>query len=269
MYRFVATPRWLGLALLFVVLAGTMVWLGDWQLARFHVRSAINARIDAATQGAPVPITSLSRPGVRPAGSSEWAKVAATGEYDAAHVILVRDRTVTDQVGFEVLTPLRQPDGSAVLVDRGWIPPAAAGFVARPDVPPLPTGRVTVIGRLRLPESHPFAVEHRYGGIEVRRISPAQLARELPYPVYGAWMTVDQQAPANDPRFVAAQPVHENSWMNAAYVVQWWLFAGLTLVAYGWLVRREAQIRSGQWPQQPRDRVPAPPEGDAAHASTR
>jgi hypothetical protein len=28
--------------------------------------------------------------------------------------------------------------------------------------------------------------------------------------------------------------------MNAGYVAQWWAFAGLTLVGFGWTARREA-----------------------------
>ena len=33
---------------------------------------------------------------------------------------------------------------------------------------------------------------------------------------------------------------HENAWQNGGYAVQWWIFAGMALVAFGWQARREA-----------------------------
>ena len=60
MYRFLATPRWLGLAALALLLATVMVGLGNWQLQRYHARAAINARIDAGGSGPAVPIARTS-----------------------------------------------------------------------------------------------------------------------------------------------------------------------------------------------------------------
>ncbi|MFD0823217.1 SURF1 family cytochrome oxidase biogenesis protein, partial [Micromonospora zhanjiangensis] len=36
-----------------------MVLLGNWQLHRYHERAATNARVDAAQQQAPVPLTEV------------------------------------------------------------------------------------------------------------------------------------------------------------------------------------------------------------------
>jgi cytochrome oxidase assembly protein ShyY1 len=72
----------------------------------------------------------------------------------------------------------------------------------------------------------------------VRRIAPASLS--LPYPVYGGYVMLDEQTPAADSRFTPVPADHENAWQNAGYVVQWWAFAALTLVGYGYLARREA-----------------------------
>ena len=49
MYRFLFTPAWLGRLAVALVLATVMGLLGGWQLSRYEERSAINARIDAAT----------------------------------------------------------------------------------------------------------------------------------------------------------------------------------------------------------------------------
>jgi cytochrome oxidase assembly protein ShyY1 len=227
-YRFLLTPRWLGFAALVGVAAVVMVLLGNWQLHRYQERDATNERIDASSRVAPVPL-----PEQVPAA---WTRVTVTGQYDPANEILVRGRTVDGAVGFEVVTPLVRTDGPTVLVDRGWVPPAPGGAVAMPKVPPPPTGEVTVVGRIHLSESRPESVNRREGKIEVRRIGVARLAEELPYPVYGAYVLSEEPADG----FTAVTIQHENSWQNAGYVVQWWLFAALAVAGFGWMVYREA-----------------------------
>jgi len=236
-YRFLLSPRWIGLGLLMILAAATMVGLGLWQLDRYHLRSAINARIDSAATRAPVPLDQV-------AAGAAWTRVTVTGRYDPAHEILARSRTVEGRVGFEVVTPLVLDDGSAVLIDRGWIPPAEAGAAAVPAVPPAPTGEVTVVGRIHAPESRADRVERMDGHLSVRRIAPARLATALPYRLYPAYVTLESQNPPADPAFVPIAPDHENAGMNAGYVVQWWIFAGLTLTGLGYLVVREARARA-------------------------
>ena len=111
-----------------------------------------------------------------------------------------------------------------------------------PDPPP---GSVTVVGRVRLSESRPDAVGRRDGRLETRRIAVPALAGSLPYPVYGAYLLLDEQNPAPDPAFSAIPVRHENDWQNGGYVVQWWLFALMALAGFGWAARREARIRAG------------------------
>lgn len=271
MYRFLLSLRWLGLSALALALAATMVGLGFWQLSRYHQRSAINNRIDASVTGPAVPVASVlpapagtaGKAGAAPPESAAWTRVTATGHYDPANQILVRGRTVNGQVGFEIVTPLLIDGASgqdpkaggettggdakagggmtAVLVDRGWVAPAAdAGALAMPKAPATPTGPVTVAGRLHLTESRPGSVDRREGWIETRRVSVPRLATELPYPVFGAYLLLDDQQPPADERLVPVPVEHENAWMNASYVVQWWLLAGLTLAGLVWLARREA-----------------------------
>lgn len=247
MYRFLLTPRWLGGAAFTVAAAIVMVLLGNWQLSRYHERSAINARIDAAAVAAPVDVTSvLPRPttartaAAGPGESAAWTRVTATGRYDSSHEILVRGRTVGGRVGFEIVTPLLLDDGSALLVDRGWVPPAEGGAIATPVIPSTPAGVVTVVGRIHLSESRPSALSRRDGRIDTRRVAVPTLARELPYPVYGAYVLLTEQNPAADPLFVPIEIDHRNAWLNGGYAAQWWLFAGMAIVGFGWQARREA-----------------------------
>jgi cytochrome oxidase assembly protein ShyY1 len=229
--------------------AATMVGLGRWQLDRYHQRDAINTRIDAAAAADPVQLaTVVSSPtgavgtaGPPPPKSSEWARVTATGKYDPAHELLARGRTVNGVVGFEVFTPLVLADGTAVLVDRGWVPPSSTGGAsALPEVPPAPAGDVTVLGRVHAPESRAGAPTPVNGKLEVLRVAPDKAATTMPYPLFGAYVTMDSQIPPAQ-GFVPVPPVHENAMMNASYVVQWWLLAGLTLFGFGYAAWRERQ----------------------------
>ncbi|WP_229403469.1 SURF1 family cytochrome oxidase biogenesis protein [Micromonospora okii] len=277
MYRFLLTPRWLGIFALTLVAAATMVFLGNWQLDRYEGRTAINERIDAGQRATPVPLRDAVRApaggagtaGPAPAEEDTWTRVTVTGRYDAANVVLVRGRTAESRVGFELVTPLVLADGTAVLVDQGWVPPAPGGALAQPQVPPLPQGEVTVVGRVHATESGNVAVNRRDGRLETRRIGVPQLARELPYPVHGAYVLLDEQTPAADPVFKAVPIGHANNWQNLGYVVQWWLFAAMTLVGFGWVARREARRMAGlDKPRGPIDRA-AEPTDRAAEPSDR
>ncbi|MFD6566591.1 SURF1 family protein [Micromonospora profundi] len=253
MYRFLLSPRWLGALALTLVASAVMVWLGNWQLDRYQGRTEVNERIDAGLRMAPVPLSEAFRaptggPGTAgppPAEDKVWSRITATGRYDPSNTILVRGRTADSRVGFEVLTPLVLADGTALLVDRGWIPPAPGGATAQPSVPATPTGDVTVVGRVHETESGAGTVARRNGLLETRRVGVPGLARELPYPVYGGYLLLDEQTPPADPVFKAVPVGHANNWQNFGYVVQWWLFAVMALFGYGWVARREARRAAG------------------------
>ncbi|MEV0895739.1 SURF1 family protein [Actinoplanes sp. NPDC049802] len=273
MYRFLLTPRWLAAAALTVVASMVMVVLGNWQLHRYQERTAINERIDAANAVDPVALTSVlaaptaaGTPGAAPGEALAWTKVTLSGRYDPANEIQARGRTVGSKVGFEILTPLVLEDGTAVLVDRGWVPAPPGGALAAPEVPAAPTGQVTVVGQIHLSESRPAPVDRRDGRLDTRRINVPRLATELPFPVYGAYVLLTEQTPAADPAFVAIPIPHEDSWQNGGYAVQWWIFAGMVYVLFGWQARREAQesvggsggpagARPAKKTHRPRDRV--------------
>lgn len=245
MYGFLATRRWLGFAALVLVLAAIMVGLGCWQLARYHQRQAANAAIDAAARAQPVPLGQVVPAGGAAPASAAWRRVEANGRYDRAHEILARDRTVNGSVGFEVLTPLVLGDGTALLVDRGWLPPAPDSVHAPSRVPPVPAGTVHVTGRVHLPESRADAPTGVGATTQVRRIAPDRLASVLPYRLVDTYLLLDAGGPGGDPAFSSIPADYQNALMNAGYVVQWWAFALVTLGGFGWAARREARGPDG------------------------
>jgi cytochrome oxidase assembly protein ShyY1 len=251
-YRFLLTRRWLGLAALMVTLAVVMVGLGNWQLDRYHQKAAINDRIDVAAAAAPVPVTNVLVKGRAPTKAQRYTRVRATGRYDTANEILARGRTIDGQVGFEVVTPLVLADGTALLVDRGWVA-AGANAASVPDYPVAPSGDVTLTGAVRLPERQMGKVERTGSRWQVRRINPPQLARELPNPVLGGYVSIEQDGL----RPVAVE--YEGTLQNGGYALQWWAFATLTLVGYIYLARRQARDnRDADSPDRAAERESAP-----------
>lgn len=244
MYRFLATPRWIGFAALMIVASTIMVGLGFWQLDRYHIRHAVNLRIDHANATPPVPMASVLTLGHPITTAQQWTRVSVTGTYDAAHTIVARDRTNNGNVGFEILTPLVLADGSVIMIDRGWLPPGTGGAVTPPILPVVPPGPVRVTGRLHLPESH-SDVPVRVGDVwTVRRIAPDRFASTVAATeVYPDYVLMDAQQPAATGGFARIPADRQPAWLDAGYVVQWWCFSLLVLFGFGWAARREAHDR--------------------------
>ena len=241
MYRFLLTRRWLGLLAVALLVAATCVQLGRWQLHRLEARHANNDLISRNASAGPVPVAELLGVDRGPAESRQYARVRATGRYDTAHRLLVRNRPHDGQVGFYVLLPLVTADGPALLVNRGWVP-AGDSATDLPDVPAPPTGDVTVVGRVR--PSEPASTR---GGTpppgQVTRIDVPQIQRALPYDAYGGYVDLVREQPAPRRAPVAVDAPETSEGPHLAYAFQWFLFACLALGGYLVLARREAADR--------------------------
>jgi cytochrome oxidase assembly protein ShyY1 len=240
-YRFLLTRRWLGLLAVTVLVAATCVLLGRWQVHRLEARHANNDLITRNASARPVPPADLVGLDRGPASDQQYARVRATGRYDTAHQLLVRNRPHEGQVGYYVVLPLVTADGPALLVNRGWVP-AGESATDVPDVPAPPAGEVTVIGRVRPSEPH-----QTRGGTpppgQVTRIDIPQIEADLPYDVYGGYADLVREQPAPRRAPVAIDAPETSEGPHLAYAFQWFLFACMALGGYVVLARREAADR--------------------------
>jgi cytochrome oxidase assembly protein ShyY1 len=245
-YRFLLTRQWLILALLALVLIPTMVELGFWQLHRHEHRVAQNSLISHNLKAKPVPVATLTSPGHTVPRSDYWRAVTATGMYDTKHEVVVRRRTSTDgSVGFHVLIPLDLKGGGTVLVNRGWIP-TADDQRAFPDIPAVPTGEVTVTGRLKADETTGTSGIKDLSDLpdrQVMLINSAQQAKALSRPVLGGYIEQTAPEPSGDVPELIAAPDDSSIGPHMAYAVQWWLFAAGVPAGYVVLARREKRDR--------------------------
>lgn len=244
MYRFLLTPRWVGLHLLVLALIPAFFFLGKWQYGRFEERSARSALITANLEEPAVPIEQLDTVGGTVPPEVRYRPVTVTGRYDPAHEVVVRRRTQNGRVGFYVVTPL-VTDRGAVLVNRGWVPPGATAD-AHPTVPVPPGGEVTVTGRLRPAESVENTGIRLRDGLppgQVLLINTTEIGKSLPYQLFGGFVELTGQEPtvADAPDPVPAPDVGGGGGLNLAYAVQWWIFIGVAIGGWVLLIRREAR----------------------------
>jgi cytochrome oxidase assembly protein ShyY1 len=267
-YRFLVTPKWIGFAVLMVAMSVVMVGLSDWQLYRYHERHAINVRISDAKITAPVPMDEIMALAHPVTSAHEWTRVTVIGTYAPEKTVIARERTVNSTVGFEIITPLVLANGSAVLIDRGFLPANNDNSETLPVVPPVPAGVVTVVGRVHAPESEPDTPVRVDGQLTFRRVTPSSVRSDLGYAqLYPDYVLLDQQTPSAVGNFTAIPADTQPAWLNACYTVQWAAFALIPIFGFVWQARKDAHdrrdgvISTPDGPKQPRsrDRVPDEP----------
>ncbi|HEU4946461.1 MAG TPA: SURF1 family protein [Kribbella sp.] len=230
--RRLMTPRWIATALVVLLLAGVCVQLGRWQLHRLDERRARNEVTRSNLAAPPAPLIDIVGPQRVVGEPHDWRTAVVTGRYDVSKQIVLRYRNLNDRPGFEIVTPLVQSDGTAVLIDRGFLL-REGGALAPSTIPPAPTGEVTVTGRLRRSERG----GNTTGGTPVdgtaRLINGPQFAKVLGLDLLDGYLTVDRQEPAADPAFRGLPGPEIDSGPHFFYALQWFFFA---LLAIGGLV---------------------------------
>jgi cytochrome oxidase assembly protein ShyY1 len=255
--------RYLALLAVGVALAVGCTAAGVWQWHRYGEKRQANAtlRHNDAEAAAPLDtVLAVGRP-VRP--DQRFRIVSATGRYDAAGQVLVRQRVVDGRTGFLVLTPLRTAGGTDLLVVRGFV--AATGAATQsPAVPDPPAGTVTLTGRVQESERGPEPAGLPPGQVE--HIDVSTLGARLGAPVYGGYVERVSSTPREPAALVAIPPPDLSNpaggaleGQHLAYVVQWFFFAllALALPVVLAVLDRRAEAAAGEQ-RDPRDESSAP-----------
>lgn len=230
-------PRWLSLFAIVLAVMITFGMLGLWQLNVARDKGRADEVRAAPTQ----PVADL--PAVlMPHGpfphDGVGRRITATGRYDGSAQVLVTPRLLRGEPGFWVVTPLVvRSTGARIAVVRGFVTDPAQALA------PHDAAEVTVSGTLARGESPAGD-----GAPSGRPLPDGQLAaldlsllvNSWPGELYNAFVF----AAAEEPDVTsAASPALERvpppapvggslSWRNAAYALQWWVFA--LFAAYMW-----------------------------------
>jgi cytochrome oxidase assembly protein ShyY1 len=246
-WRFLASSRWAGYLALTLVFALVCVYLGCWQLTRRADALAENNRVAANYDAAPRPIGDVLADLDSFDTDDKWATVALEGSYLADEQLLVRNRPMGGQPGFELLVPFQLDDGGIVIIDRGWLP--TGELQDRPDVvPQAPQGEVSVVARLKAGE--PRFEERKAGPGEIPSIDLPTIAKSLDAPVYtGAYGALASESPSADTGILGTRPP-EDEGPHLSYAFQWFVFALLGFVGLGYAAVQEFRIQNADDPEE-------------------
>jgi cytochrome oxidase assembly protein ShyY1 len=235
-WRFLTSRRWAGYLALTVVFALVCVLLGFWQLARRDDALAENNRVAANYDADPRPVHEVLPDLDSFDAEDKWATVSLRGEYLESEQLLVRNRPMGGQPGFEQLVPFQLDNGDVFVVDRGWLP--TGQLQDRPDsVPAPPTGEVTVVARLKAGEPKLDGRSAAPG--EIPSIDLPTIADSLRLPTYtGAYGALDSETPSADTGALGSRPP-EDEGPHLSYAFQWFVFALLGFGGLGYAARQE------------------------------
>lgn len=217
------------IALLLIVLC---IWAAQWQYQRGVDRHARNTVISERIVQSPIELAKVRKNLV----NFEWQTVSTNGTFDSKQQILLRNRYNEGKYGYEVLTLFTANDNRIFWVDRGWVQ-AGATATTPPVVPAVPTGPVSITGRLRLDSSLPrgsfFALPGNGESLVSELNAQSQLNTEKFY------LDLLSGSDTSLTPEVTAQLPELSDGPHMAYALQWIFFGGL--VIYGRILIRRTR----------------------------
>lgn len=236
------------------------VALGTWQLYRLQWKLALIARVE---QRVHAPAVAAPGPTVWPgfnAAANEYRHVRVTGSFLCQLTTRVYASTALG-AGYWVITPIRDPNGSIVLINRGFVPTQPAGQALPIDCPvkqgagaehsAVASGMITVTGLLRISEPRGAFLHgndpagDRWYSRDVQAIATARgLPDVAPYFIDADAGQEPEQANHGD----ALHPVGGLTVVyfpnnHISYALTWYALALMVAVAFFWLMREERRWR--------------------------
>ncbi|MCX6060060.1 MAG: SURF1 family protein [Chloroflexi bacterium] len=235
---------WLFTTLLVFGGSALCIRLGIWQFDRLDQRRVFNAQVNSMRAAE---ILDLNKNLPADISSMEWRAVTVTGEYDFENQVVLRNQYLGDQYGYHLITPLLF-SGTAVLVDRGWIPadgnaiPESSAW-RKYDEP----GLITVTGQIRLGQAKPV-----FGGVADAEFSLAQprldawnnlnltrISEQTPYPILSVYIQPNANQSDSAPPIPSQPVVDLTEGSHFGYALQWFTFAAILFAGYPYFLRKQ------------------------------
>jgi len=250
-YRFLLKPRWILSHIFVLVVVVVMINLGFWQLSRLDERKAANSIVTNAMKQPAEPLLTVLPAGT--ASTTEQVKVVdyqpvyVTGTYRSDEQVLVNNRTNNGAPGYWVVTPLVLSDGTAVAINRGWIPFSFTADGSWEEFAP-PKGTVTVQGLLRqsqVRETNGLVSSPKDSEVgtlrALARLDVGRLAQQIDERLIPGYISLRVQDPAQGELPVPVPLPELSQGPHLGYALQWFAFALLTIIVYPLLLRRYAR----------------------------
>nr|WP_044200394.1 SURF1 family protein [Oscillochloris trichoides] len=233
-------PSWLVRHAFALLIFGTLIRLGFWQLDRLEERRAENAARIAVLDQQPVDLGSDADTRLVGQRAVVW------GTYLNEQSVLLRGQKSSSGVeGVHLLTPLQiRGTNVAIMVDRGWLlaeqarPALRSAFAIEREVR---VEGVVMAGQAR-PDALLAGMDLPLPG-ETRidawlRVDLAKMQNQMPLPLLPIYLV---QLPTPDaPRLpLPEDPRLLNEGSHLSYALQWFAFALILLIVYAGLMRQE------------------------------
>lgn len=221
--------------------------LGLWQLDRAAQKTALHDAQMAQRQRPPLAEAELPRD-VATAQAQLHRAARLRGQWLAAHTVALENRPMDGRTGFYLYTPLQLADGSAVLVQRGWVPRDLADRT-RIAAPAPPPGEQGLDGRIALQPGRLYELQGAGAGPIRQNLDLAAFARETGLPLR-PFIVIQEDpeggaTPANDGLLRRWPPPAADVQKHHGYAFQWFALSALVIALYVWFqFLRPARRRS-------------------------
>jgi surfeit locus 1 family protein len=212
-----------------IVLLYLLVSLGQWQLNRAEYKSDLEAMIETRKSLPPIHFDAAPED----QDKRLYLPVTVTGTYDRKHHILLDNRVVNMRAGYDVYTPLKINNGSAILINRGWLPQGKS----RQDLPEInaPDVNIRLTGLIAKPPLPGIILSRQENNIldwpaVVQYLDFAILEKSLGYSIKPMIIILN----GNMGSAFHREPLKLNmkSEKHTGYAVQWFGLATVLLVIY-------------------------------------
>lgn len=234
--------KWMFTTLLVILGTAVCVRLGIWQLDRLEQRRAFNAHYLAMTAMSPLDLNSVPQVDLT---TMEYRPVTVTGTFDFQNQVALRNRYHDHQYGYHLLTPLILSNGTAILVERGWIP--AEGNATPADWRKYDrAGEQTIRGIIRLGQTRPDL-----GGVPDPPLAEGQtrldfwnivnlerIALQTPYPLLPVFIQPDSDETLSTPPYPSQPNIEITEGPHFGYALQWFTFASILFLGYPFYLRK-------------------------------
>jgi surfeit locus 1 family protein len=224
--------------LVVLICVGILCSLGVWQLHRKVWKENLIAAMTTRLNAPPEPLPPPSQWGALTQDKDEFRRVSFSAQFLPGQLALVYTpgsalRSDIKGPGYFVFAPAQLPDGSVIVVDRGFGPVDRKDVLTQPGT--TPDQAIQIVGVLRWPEERSLftpATESKFNVWFLR--DPASMSAQ------GHWNAaapfyVDQEAPV--PRGGLPKPgkleVHLRD-DHLQYAITWFGLAAGLIGVYGW-----------------------------------
>lgn len=238
-------PDWLFTATM-LVLAGTCIFLGHWQMERLAEKETLIAAVDTRLDADPVPVPPAADWAGLDLDQWNFQPVTLTGTFRTAQTLtvftsLADPRGPLSGPGYWVMTPFELTEGGTVFINRGFVPDTYQEAAVMGNLPGLTDEQTMMTGLLRPGEPAGFMVPEPNMSARIEWVrDPVRMAAMVDpalQPI--APFYVDMQAgPAGElPQAGETKVSFTNN--HLGYALTWYGFAIVAVVMLGfWLWRQ-------------------------------